>query len=141
MKRTKKRILSLLLATVVTLGIFPASTFAADTTIALSECQISWDHILTDADGNTFQSGYGLRAEDNPFGYALLPIVREMHDYTAKRNGLTDDKSKWIYGKDYVYCFCIEHGILLSNPTEYVGSGRDHWQPTGSGYTGKAIQR
>ena len=73
MKRTKKRILSLLLATVVTLGIFPASTFAADTTIALSECQISWDHILTDADGNTFQSGYGLRAEDNPFGYALLP--------------------------------------------------------------------
>lgn len=125
MKRTKKRILSLLLATVVTLGIFPASTFAADTTIALSECQISWDHILTDADGNAFQSGYGLRAEDNPFGYALLPIVREMHDYTAKRNGLTDDKSKWIYGKDYVYCFCIEHGILLSNPTEYVGSGDD----------------
>ncbi len=125
MRKTKKRLFSLLMAAVMLLGIHPPTAYAADTTIALSVCEISWDNVLTDAEGNTFRSGYGLRAEDNPFGYALIPIVREMHDYTAKRIGLTGDKSEWVYGKDYVYCFCIEHGILLSDPAEYVGYGSD----------------
>ena len=125
MRKTKKRLFSLLMAAVMIVGIHPPTAYAADTTIALSVCEISWDNVLTDAEGNTFRSGYGLRAEDNPFGYALIPIVREMHDYTAKRIGLTGDKSEWVYGKDYVYCFCIEHGILLSDPAEYVGYGSD----------------
>ena len=88
----------------------------------ISKCEVSWDYTLTDAEGKTFTAGYGLRAEDNPFGYAVAPLVRNMHDYTAKRPGLSSDKSQWVYGQDYVYCFCIEHGIPLPDDTSYAGS-------------------
>ena len=76
MRKTKKRLFSLLMAAVMLLGIHPPTAYAADTTIALSVCEISWDNVLTDAEGNTFRSGYGLRAEDNPFGYALIPMMK-----------------------------------------------------------------
>lgn len=104
------------------LGILPTTAFAADVTMDLSKCEVSWDYTLTDAEGNAFTAGYGLRAEDNPFGYAVAPLVRNMHDYTAKRPGLTSDKSQWVYGQDYVYCYCIEHGVPLPDDTSYAGS-------------------
>ena len=122
MRKTKNRLLSLLMAAVMLLGILPTTAFAADITMDISKCEVSWDYTLTDADGNAFIAGYGLRAEDNPFGYAVAPLVRRMHDYTAKRPGLSSDKSEWVYGQDYVYCFCIEHGIPLPDDTSYAGS-------------------
>ena len=123
MRKTKNRLLSLLMAAVMLLGILPTTAFAAtDVTMDLSKCEVSWDYTLTDEDGNAFIAGYGLRAEDNPFGYAVAPLVRKMHDYTAKRPGLSSDKSEWVYGQDYVYCFCIEHGIPLPDDTSYAGS-------------------
>ncbi len=45
-----------------------------------------------------------------------------MHDYTAKRKGLTGSKADWEYGRDYVYCFCIERGIPLPDNTQYSAS-------------------
>ena len=122
MRKTKKRLLSLLMAAVMLLGILPTTAFAADVTMDLSKCEVSWDYTLTDAEGNAFTAGYGLRAEDNPFGYAVAPLVRNMHDYTSKRPGLTSDKSQWVYGQDYVYCYCIEHGVPLPDDTSYAGS-------------------
>lgn len=122
MIKTKKRLLSLLMAAVMLLGILPTTALAADVTMDISKCEVSWDYTLTDAEGNTFTAGYGLRAEDNPFGYSVAPLVRNMHDYTAKRPGLSGNKSDWVYGKDYVYCFCIEHGIPLPDDTSYAGS-------------------
>lgn len=122
MRKTKNRLLSLLMAAVMLLGILPTTAFAADITMDISKCEVSWDYTLTDEDGNAFIAGYGLRAEDNPFGYAVAPLVRRMHDYTAKRPGLSSDKSEWVYGQDYVYCFCIEHGIPLPDDTSYAGS-------------------
>ena len=118
-----KRILSALLAvlTLITM-VVPLSTFAADVTMDLSKAEVSWDYTLKDYDGNTFSAAYGIRAEDNPFGYAVSPKLRSMHDYTAKRPGLGSDKSQWVYGKDYLYCFCIEHGVPLPNHTDYSGS-------------------
>ena len=41
---------------------------------------------------------------------------------TAKRPGLTGDKSDWVYGADYVYCYCIEHGIPAARSASYAGS-------------------
>lgn len=101
MIRTKKRILSLLLATVMLLGIVPMTAFAADITMDLDKCEVSAEYVLTDEEGQAFSAGYGLKKEDNPFGYAVKPLARKMHDYTAKRPGLTSDKSKWVYGQDY----------------------------------------
>ena len=68
MRKTKKRLLSLLMAAVMLLGILPTTAFAADVTMDISKCEVSWDYTLTDAEGNKFSAGYGLRAEDNPFG-------------------------------------------------------------------------
>ena len=50
--------------------------------------------------------------------YNDCPEIRELY----KRSGLTGNKSDWVYGKDYVYCFCIERGIPLPDNTEYAGS-------------------
>ena len=122
MKIFKKRLLAVLLAAVTLLGILPMSAFAADVTMDLSKAEVSWDYTLTDEDGNPFSAAYGIYAKDNPFGYAVTPRLRQMHDYTAKRPGLGSDKSQWVYGKDYVYCFCIEHGIPLPDSESYAGS-------------------
>lgn len=122
MKKIKKRVIPLFMAVLMLLGLIPTTAFAADVTMDLSKCEVSWDYTLTDEDGNPFSAAYGLRAEDNPFGYAINPMNRKMHDYTAKRPGLSGNKSDWEYGKDYVYCFCIEHGIPLPDDTSYAGS-------------------
>ncbi len=122
MIKTKKRLLSLLLAAVMLLGLLPTTAFAADIIMDISKYEVSWDYTLTDQEGNAFIAAYGLHAEDNPFGYEVKPFVRRMHDYTAKRPGLGSDKSKWVYGQDYIYCFCIEHGIPLPDDTSYAGS-------------------
>lgn len=103
-------------------GLLPMSVSAADVTMDLSKAEVSWDYTLTDEEGNAFAAAYGLKAEDNPFGGAISPMLRRMHDYTAKRPGLTSDKSQWVYGEDYVYCFCIEHGVPLPDSGSYSGS-------------------
>ena len=70
---------------------------ASGVTMDLTNCHVSWDYTLTDEDGNAFTAAYGVSAEDNPFGGAVSPAVRKMHDYTAKRNGLTGSKADWTY--------------------------------------------
>ena len=124
MKAKTKRVVTALLAAVMLLTtLLPLTASAADVTMDLSNCHVSWDYTLTDEDGNTFSAAYGLRAADDIyFNKGFSPYLSRMHDYTAKRSGLTGNKSDWVYGKDYVYCFCIERGIPLPDNTEYAGS-------------------
>lgn len=123
MRSKSKRLMTALMAVVMLLSVMTQiSAFAADVTMDLSKAEVSWDYTLTDADGNAFTAAYGLTAANNPFGYAMGASARKMHDYTAKAPGLTGNKSDWEYGKDYVYCFCIEHGIPLPNSNDYSAS-------------------
>ena len=124
MKAKTKRVVTALLAIVMLITtLLPLTASAADVTMDLNNCHVSWDYTLTDEDGNTFSAAYGLRAADDIyFNKGFSPYLSRMHDYTAKRSGLTGNKSDWVYGKDYVYCFCIERGIPLPDNTEYAGS-------------------
>ena len=124
MKAKTKRVVTALLAAVMLITtLLPLTASAADVTMDLNNCHVSWDYTLTDEDGNTFSAAYGLRAADDIyFNKGFSPYLSKMHDYTAKRSGLTGNKSDWVYGKDYVYCFCIERGIPLPDNTEYAGS-------------------
>lgn len=124
MKAKTKRVVTALLAAVMLLTtLLPLTASAADVTMDLNNCHVSWNYTLTDEDGNTFSAAYGLRAADDIyFNKGFSPYLSRMHDYTAKRSGLTGNKSDWVYGKDYVYCFCIERGIPLPDNTEYAGS-------------------
>ena len=124
MKAKTKRVVTALLAAVMLLTtLLPLTASAADVAMDLNNCHVSWDYTLTDEDGNTFSAAYGLRAADDIyFNKGFSPYLSRMHDYTAKRSGLTGNKSDWVYGKDYVYCFCIERGIPLPDNTEYAGS-------------------
>lgn len=118
-----KRVLSSLLAVLLLVtGLLPLSTSAAEVTMDLSKCEVSWDYTLTDEEGNPFSAAYGVKASDNAFGHTVNPMYRKMHDYTAKRPGLSGNKSDWVYGQDYVYCYCIEHGVPLPNSGDYSGS-------------------
>lgn len=129
MKAKTKRVVTAMLAVVMLLTtLLPLTASAADVTMDLNNCHVSWDYTLTDEDGNTFSAAYGLRAADDIyFNKGFSPYLSRMHDYTAKRSGLTGNKSDWVYGKDYVYCFCIERGIPLPDNTEYAGSAdADH---------------
>ena len=124
MKAKTKRVVSAMLAVVMLLTtLLPLTASAADVTMDLNNCHVSWDYTLTDEEGNAFSAAYGLRAADDIyFNKGFSPYLSRMHDYTAKRSGLTGNKSDWVYGKDYVYCFCIERGIPLPDNTEYAGS-------------------
>lgn len=124
MKAKTKRVVTALLAIVMLITtLLPLTASAADVTMDLNNCHVSWDYTLTDEDGNTFSAAYGLRAADDIyFNKGFSPYLSRMHDYTAKRSGLTGNKSDWVYGKDYVYCFCIERGIPLPDNTKYAGS-------------------
>lgn len=124
MKAKTKRVVTAMLAVVMLLTtLLPLTASAADVTMDLNNCHVSWDYTLTDEEGNAFSAAYGLRAADDIyFNKGFSPYLSRMHDYTAKRSGLTGNKSDWVYGKDYVYCFCIERGIPLPDNTEYAGS-------------------
>ncbi|MFR3832455.1 MAG: SpaA isopeptide-forming pilin-related protein [Acutalibacteraceae bacterium] len=124
MKAKTKRVVTAMLAVVMLITtLLPLTASAADVTMDLNNCHVSWDYTLTDEDGDTFSAAYGLRAADDIyFNKGFSPYLSKMHDYTAKRSGLTGNKSDWVYGKDYVYCFCIERGIPLPDNTEYAGS-------------------
>ena len=129
MKAKTKRVVTALLAAVMLITtLLPLTASAADVTMDLNNCHVSWDYTLTDDEGNTFSAAYGLKvADDIYFNKGFSPYLSKMHDYTAKRSGLTGNKSDWVYGKDYVYCFCIERGIPLPDNTEYAGSAdADH---------------
>lgn len=74
-----KRILSAVLAVFMLLTVLlPMSASAADVTMDLSKCEVSWDYTLTDKEGKTFSAAYGLKKEDNPFGYEIKPLRRSM---------------------------------------------------------------
>lgn len=121
--RKTTRIGSAVMAVILLLStLLPLTVSAADVTMDLSNCEVSWDYTLTDEEGNTFSAAYGIRDEDNPFGGAVAPLFRRMHDYTAKRKGLTGNNSTWTYGEDYVYCYCVEHGVPLPDSGSYAGS-------------------
>ena len=124
MRAKTKRVVTAMLAVVMLLTtLLPLTASAADVTMDLNNCHVSWDYTLTDEEGNAFSAAYGLRAADDIyFNKGFSPYLSRMHDYTAKRSGLTGNKSDWVYGKDYVYCFCIERGIPLPDNTEYAGS-------------------
>lgn len=57
-----KRILSAVLAVFMLLTVLlPMSASAADVTMDLSKCEVSWDYTLTDKEGKTFSAAYGLK--------------------------------------------------------------------------------
>ena len=124
MKAKTKRVVTAMLAVVMLLTtLLPLTASAADVTMDLTDCHVSWDYTLTDEEGNTFSAAYGLKAADDIyFGKGFSPYLSKMHDYTAKRKGLTGSKADWEYGRDYVYCFCIERGIPLPDNTQYSAS-------------------
>ena len=124
MKAKTKRVVTALLAVVMLLTtLLPLTASAADVTMDLNNCHVSWDYTLTDEEGNAFSAAYGLRAADDIyFNKGFSPYLSKMHDYTAKRKGLTGSKADWEYGRDYVYCFCIERGIPLPDNTQYSAS-------------------
>ena len=120
-----KRGMTVLLAAVMLLTtMLPLTASAASgVTMDLTDCHVNWDYTLTDEEGNTFSAAYGLKAADDIyFGKGFSPYLSKMHDYTAKRKGLTGSKADWEYGRDYVYCFCIERGIPLPDNTQYSAS-------------------
>lgn len=118
-----RRVSSVLLAVLLFItAVLPVGVSAANGTLDLSRCEVSWDYTLTDYDGNAFTAAYGIRSEDNVFGESIAPMNRAMHDYTVKRPGLTGNRSEWVYGQDYLYCFCIEHGVPLPDSGSYSGS-------------------
>ena len=121
MKKIGSTLIAMLL---VITAMLPLTAHAAEVTMDLENCHVSWDYTLTDAEGNAFSAAYGLKAADDYFnGKGFNAYASKMHDYTAKRKNLSGDKSDWVYGQDYVYCFCIERGIPLPNNTEYAASG------------------
>ena len=93
---------------------------------------VSWDHTLTDHDGNTFTWYGGIASSSNDFGHSYANTAHTIHDYTVKRHGLTGSNADWTYDVDYVYAFCIEPGVPLPNSTEYKGSNNpthgDKWE-------------
>ena len=122
--KCKRRMTALLAAVMLLTTMLPLTASAASgVTMDLTDCHVSWDYTLTDEEGNTFSAAYGLRAADDIyFGKGFSPYLSKMHDYTAKRKGLTGSKADWEYGRDYVYCFCIERGIPLPDNTQYFAS-------------------
>ena len=58
--------------------LIPLSASAADVTMDLSKAEVSWDYTLTDEEGRAFSAAYGLKAEDNPFGGAIKPMLRKL---------------------------------------------------------------
>jgi hypothetical protein len=123
MKTKSKRILAAVLAVALMLGTFAGLFSMKAGALDLSKSyEVSWDHILTDENGNAFRWYTGLTAANNPYGYALPAQERSMHDYTVKRLGLTGSNSNWAYDQDYVYAFCIEHGVPIDDKTSYKGS-------------------
>ena len=123
-KSGKRRWIALLLTVVTVMSVFvPFTAYAAsDSLLDMATAEVSWNYTLKDEEGNTFSAGYGISAKDNVFGQRVSDGFRSMHDYSAKRIGISDDKDEWVYGKDYIYCFCIEHGVPLPNSHEYIGS-------------------
>ena len=123
-KKCKRGMTALLAAVMLLTTMLPLTASAASgVTMDLTDCHVSWDYTLTDEEGNTFSAAYGLKAADDIyFGKGFSPYLSKMHDYTAKRKGLTGSKADWEYGRDYVYCFCIERGIPLPDNTQYSAS-------------------
>lgn len=120
MQKIKKAfafLLSFIILVSVFTGIMPASAMDLS-----QKYEVSGDYTLTDEEGNTFSFCAGLNAQDNPYGYNISAVRKDMHDYTVKRLGLGSDRSQWVYGRDFVYAFCIERGIPIDNYTEYTGS-------------------
>ena len=123
MKSYSKRVMTAILAVVMLLSVIaPIYASAAQVTMDLSKVEISREHDLVDGDGNLIRAAYGLKEEDNPFGYEMKPMTRRMRRFTAISPTAPADESDWVYGKDCLYCFCIEHGVPLPDSTIYSGS-------------------
>ena len=123
MKSYSKRVMTAILAVIMLLSVIaPIYASAAEVTMDLSKVEISREHDLVDGDGNLIRAAYGLKEEDNPFGYEMKPMTRRMRRFTAISPTAPADESDWVYGKDCLYCFCIEHGVPLPDSTIYSGS-------------------
>ncbi len=90
-KKCKRGMTVLLAAVMLLTTMLPLTASAASgVTMDLTDCHVSWDYTLTDEEGNTFSAAYGLKAADDIyFGKGFSPYLSKMHDYTAKRKGLT----------------------------------------------------
>lgn len=113
------------LAFLLTLAVF-LSLFAGSINISAIDLNqpytVSWDHTLTDYEGNSFSWYGGINADTNDFGHSYNNGRHTMHDFTVKRHGLTGNNSDWTYNTDFLYAFCIEPGIPLPDQDEYTGS-------------------
>lgn len=121
MKYHLKRGLAFLLTLAVFLSLFAGSINISAIDLNQSYT-VSWDHTLTDYEGNSFSWYGGINADTNDFGHSYNNGRHTMHDFTVKRHGLTGNNSDWIYNTDFLYAFCIEPGIPLPDQDEYTGS-------------------
>jgi hypothetical protein len=126
MKLKIKRALSMALTLAILVGTFASLFSVQSAAMNLGQShEVSWDHILTDENNNPFRWYTGLTAANNPYGYALDAHERSMHDYTVKRLGLSGNNDNWTYDSDFLYAFCIEHGVSIPDKTSYKGSASE----------------
>ena len=127
MKSYSKRVMTAVLAVIMLLSVIaPVYASAAKVTMDLSKVEISREHDLVDGDGNLIRAAYGLKEENNPFGYEMKAMTRRMRRFTAISPTAPANESDWVYGKDCLYCFCIEHGVALPDSTTYTGSASEN---------------
>ena len=131
MKIHSKRGMAFLLVLTVLVSLFTGS-FSVSAMDLSQPYTVSGDHTLTDHDGNTFTWYGGIAADSNEFGHIYQSGKHSIHDYTVKRHGLPDDKTDWVYDRDYLYAFCIEPGVPFGNANDYMGSNNpnhgDKWK-------------
>ena len=128
MKSYSKRVMTAVLAVIMLLSVIaPVYASAAKVTMDLSKVEISREHDLVDGDGNLIRAAYGLKEENNPFGYEMKAMTRRMRRFTAISPTAPANESDWVYGKDCLYCFCIEHGVPLPDSTTYSGSTSENY--------------
>jgi len=130
MKKHIKKGLALMITLATILSLF--SGIATVHAMDLSQrYTVSWDHTLTDEDGNTFTWYGGIAASSNIYGHSYSNTSHTLHDYTVKRHGLTGSNTDWTYDVDYVYAYCIEPGVPLPDKDDYTGSSNpnhgDKW--------------
>ena len=82
MKAKTKRVVTALLAVVMLLTtLLPLTASAADVTMDLNHCHVSWDYTLTDEDGNEIELEHLDTVEYNGQTYmAFLPAEMSLED-------------------------------------------------------------
>ena len=102
MKAKTKRVVTAMLAVVMLLTtLLPLTASAADVTMDLNNCHVSWDYTLTDEDGNDIELEYVDALEHEGQTYmAFFPAVEDEADEESEDYGLVILKSVTENGEE-----------------------------------------